>query len=149
MGGYDLDFEDDGASWRVRRERQLRDMIETARRKRTRASRFMRVMLVPPMICGVIFLGTVVFSIVATISGATAAVDFTKPLHIAAGSPICPTPDDAQAIYKQAPNRCTDAPDDLPVVVMQDAGAAGPYRVRVATGDRVAEFWVPYLSLAN
>jgi hypothetical protein len=71
-------------------------------------------------------------------------------MHIAAGAPVCPTSDDVQALYQHAPNHCGTARDDLPVAIMQNAGASGPYRVRLLDEKQgIKDYWVPYVSLAN
>jgi hypothetical protein len=83
-------------------------------------------------------------------------VDFSKPLLVQEGMPACPTADDVTAMEQAAqagrvyvPKTCGVIKHDTPIVVLENAGMAGPYRVRFLVTTQDAEAWVPYVALKN
>lgn len=85
-----------------------------------------------------------------------APVDFSKPLFVKEGMPACPTADDVNAMEQAAsagrvyvPKSCGVIKHDTQIVVLENAGMVGPYRVRFIVTDLDAEAWVPYVALKN
>ena len=85
----------------------------------------------------------------AMVVQADEAVDFSKPLFIAAGQPMCASSSDVRASLGGAPSDCSQASRPVPVITLSNAGVDGIFQVRLLGVPSGTIMWVPYTSLTN
>ena len=102
------------------------------------------------------FVAYIIFDQSSADQSTSLTVDFTKPLFVKKGLPACPSSEAVEAIIAAAvqnrtylPAECGLIKRDTTVVILKDAGAAGPYLVRFIDAKVDAEAWVPYSALRN
>jgi hypothetical protein len=76
-------------------------------------------------------------------------VDFSKPLFIAPGHPMCASSSDVRASLGGAPSDCSQASRPIPVTTLSSTGVDGIFQVRLLGVPSGTIMWVPYTSLTN